>query len=100
MKTGYRSRAGSWCQLMPKSVFTSAYASFLTVLIAARKRAGVSQVELARRVGKNQQFISGVEQGVRRLDLIEFCVLARGLGLEPNQLFAEIVAALPADIEI
>lgn len=85
---------------MPKSVFTEAYASFLKVLIAARRRAGVSQVELGRRVGRDQPFISLIERGVRRVDLIEFCVLARGIGIEPTDLLAEIVAALPAKIEI
>lgn len=85
---------------MPKSQFTDAYASFLRVLIAARKEAGVSQVELARRVGRDQPFISLVERGVRRLDLIEFYVLARGIGVDPVQLFSVIAAKLPDDTRI
>ena len=85
---------------MPTSQFTDAYASFLRVLIAARKGAGVSQVELARRVGRDQPFISLVERGVRRLDLIEFYVLARGIGADPSELFNEIVSKLPDEIAI
>ena len=85
---------------MPKSVFTSAYASFLKVLIAARKRAGLSQEELGKKIGRKQTFISIIERGDRRLDLIEFCVLARAIGMEPTDLLAEIVAELPAEIEI
>ncbi len=85
---------------MPKSVFTSAYASFLKVLIAARKRAGLSQEEVAKRIGRKQTFISVIERGDRRLDLIEFCVLARAMHLEPTALLAEIVAELPDQIDI
>ena len=85
---------------MPKSQFTDAYASFLRVLIAARKDAGVSQVELARRVGRDQPFISLVERGVRRLDLIEFYVLARGIGADPVELFGKVVSEFPSQIRI
>lgn len=85
---------------MPKSVFTDAYASFIRVLIAARKEAGVSQVELARRVGRDQPFISLVERGVRRVDVVEFYVLARAIGADPVALFAEIARNFPDEITI
>lgn len=85
---------------MPKSLFTDAYASFLRVLVAARKAAGVSQVELARRIGRDQPFISLVERGVRRVDVIEFYVIARALDLDPVDLFAQIAAQMPRHIQI
>lgn len=85
---------------MPKSAFSDAYAIFLLALVAARKGAGMSQVELARRVGRRQPFISLIENGVRRVDLIEFYVLARGIGVDPVALFAAIASDLPDEIEI
>ena len=85
---------------MPKSAFTPAYASFLKVLITARTHAGLTQTELAVRIGKDQRFVSLVERGVRRLDVIEFFVFARGLGLDPKLLFADVEQVIPADIEI
>jgi transcriptional regulator with XRE-family HTH domain len=66
-------------QPMPRSVFTEPYRSFLATLVALRSEQGVSQVELARRLGKPQQFVSRYELGVRRLDLVEFYVIARAL---------------------
>lgn len=42
------------------------------MLIEARTRAGVTQVELAARLGRHQPFISFVERGERRVDVIEF----------------------------
>ena len=85
---------------MPKSQFTDAYASFLAVLVATRKEAGVSQVELGRRIGKEQTFISQVERGVRRLDVVEFYVFAKGIGADPTTLFAAVASKMPAKIII
>lgn len=85
---------------MPKSLFTDAYAAFLRVLIAARKDAGLSQVELARRIGRDQPFISLIERGVRRVDLVEFYVIARAIGEDPERLFGSIVRVMPEKIEI
>lgn len=85
---------------MPKSQFTDAYALFLRELVAARKAAGVSQVELARRIGREQPFVSLIERGVRRLDVIEFLVIARALEFEPAELFAQTTRGLPSTIVI
>ncbi|MDZ4366469.1 MAG: helix-turn-helix transcriptional regulator [Afipia sp.] len=85
---------------MPKSVFTDAYASVVEYLIALRKEKGVSQVELARRLGRPQPFVSFVENKERRLDLVEFCVYVRALGGDPEKAVVEVVRALPKDIRI
>jgi transcriptional regulator with XRE-family HTH domain len=85
---------------MPRSVFSDGYRSMLTVLIAARKEAGVTQVELAKRLGKPQPFISYVERGERRVDLIEFCAIASAMGHKPELLFKRVLAVLPDKLEI
>ena len=51
----------------------------------------LTQVELARRFGKPQSFVSAYEGGLRRVDLIEFLFIARALGADPVDIFAEIV---------
>ena len=60
----------------------------------------VSQVELARRLAKTQPFISYLERGERRFDLIEFYAIAKALGVDPQALFAEVVGKLPDQVEI
>ena len=85
---------------MPKSQFSESYRLFLGVLIAARKRAGLTQSDLAHRIGKKQTFISIIETGVRRLDLLEFTALARAIGAKPEDLFAEVLAVLPDELDI
>ncbi len=85
---------------MPKSVFTGAHTTLVQALIEARKAAGVTQTELARRVGKDQSFISLIERSQRRVDTLEFYALARALGVDPVRLFAAVVARLPAQVSI
>ena len=63
-------------------------------LAAARQRVNLTQQELARRLGKPQSFISAYEGGLRRVDLIEFLLIARTLGADPVDIFAEIVRSL------
>lgn len=71
---------------MPSSLFTQRHQEFVQFLIAARKAAGVTQVELADRLGRPQSFVSKVERGERRVDVVEFCQLAEALGHNPSRL--------------
>jgi len=83
-----------------KSVFSDAYAVLLDAIVAARKEVGLTQVELAGRLGKPQPFISYVERGERRLDVIEFCAWARAMGIPAEELFARVLRGLPDDLPI
>lgn len=74
------------------------YKALLQALIRARKDAGISQVELAARIGRRQTFVSKYETAERRLDVAEYIAIARAIGVESYKLMqvAE-VAALPAE---
>ena len=43
----------------------------------ARKDAGITQVELGKRIGQRQTFVSKFELGERRLDVAEFIAVSR-----------------------
>jgi transcriptional regulator with XRE-family HTH domain len=59
-------------------------------LAAARRRANVTQQELARRLSKPQSFVSEYERGQRRIDVIEFLLISRTIGADPLDIFTEI----------
>ena len=80
---------------MSRSVFTAAYATVVAALVDARRSAGVTQVELAARLSKPQSFVSKIERGERRIDVLEFCAVARAIGVQPAVLLAAIDTALP-----
>lgn len=47
------------------------YGVFLARLIEARKDAGMTQTEAAKRLGKPRSFVSKCELGERRVDIVE-----------------------------
>jgi len=59
------------------SAHSTAYRRFLARLRQARREAGLTQVQVARRLGKRQSFVSKCESGERRVDVVELAVLAR-----------------------
>lgn len=85
---------------MPKTVFSGAHQHLVDLLVEARHKQNLSQTELANLIGKNQKFISLIERGQRRVDVLEFYVLAKGLGLDPLRLYRDLIKRLPDQIEI
>ena len=59
-------------------------------LAAARREANLTQIEAAERLGRTQTFISEIERGLRRVDVLEIILIARAFRADPLKLFAEI----------
>ena len=57
--------------------YQDAYKNFLARLIEARKQAGLTQVDVAKRLGRAHSFISKCELGERRVDFVELQQLAK-----------------------
>lgn len=55
--------------------------ALLSLLRQLRTEAGITQVELAKRLGKPQPFVSYYESGARRLDLLELRQICVVLGI-------------------
>jgi transcriptional regulator with XRE-family HTH domain len=75
---------------LTKSVFTPEYLHLEARIVELRKEAGLTQAELARRLGRPQSFVSKYERGERRLDVVEFLAVARALGADAAGLMAEL----------
>lgn len=63
----------------------------MEALVTVRSKSGITQRELARRLGRSHSFIGKIESGERQLNVLEFCELADALGINPKELFARIV---------
>lgn len=57
-------------------------------LRTAREAQGLSMRDLADRMDKAHNYVQRVEEGERRLDVVEFVWYCRALGLDPNEGFA------------
>jgi transcriptional regulator with XRE-family HTH domain len=83
---------------MQKSLKSPEYARLIEALVAVRKRAGVRQQALAKKLGRPQSFIAKYESGERRIDVVEFIAIARALDADPVKLFRDLVAETPAKL--
>lgn len=57
---------------------------------AAREARGMTQQELAKRLGKPQSYVSKAEMGERRLDVVEFLHFMRAVEGEPHALLRDL----------
>lgn len=74
------------------SPWSSSQTLLRTLLREMREDAGLTQVQLAERLGKPQSYISKAESGDRNLDLLEVRDFCRACGKN----FVDFVAALDA----
>jgi len=77
-----------------KSIYTDEYAIVLSLLKEARRNSGVTQIDLADRLGQTQSFVSKIERGDRRLDIVQL----RTILLEFGVTLPEFSAQLEAEI--
>jgi len=66
------------------------YKALIGTLAEERRKRGITQEQLASRLGLHKQFVSRFELGERRLDVVEFADVAEALGLSPSDLIAEL----------
>jgi transcriptional regulator with XRE-family HTH domain len=66
---------------MEKTIASKEYRVLLRQLRTARVTVGLTQQQLADRLGETQSFISKVERGERRLDVVELRAFCEALGL-------------------
>ena len=62
--------------MLSRETHTAAYDRFLVKLRQARLEAGLTQKQVATSLGKPQSFVSKIEAGERRLDIVEAGMLA------------------------
>jgi len=71
-----------------KALHTHRYGAFLARLRRARREAGLTQEEVATRLGRPQTWVSKCELGERRVDFVELVEFARIYG-RPLEYFAD-----------
>ena len=74
-----------------KTLRTRGHRTLISILVAARQQAGLSQRDLATRLKRPHSFVGRVEAGDRRIDVIEFIEIVRVLDADPAILFAKLL---------
>lgn len=79
---------------MSRSIHSRDYQVLRDLLVAQRKAQGLTQADVALRIGRPQSFVAKYEGGERRIDAVEFLTVAKALNADPQSLFSAFVEKL------
>ena len=85
---------------MAKTIRTNGQLALVRALVDARQNAGLSQQQLAAKLKRPQSFVARLESGERRIDVVEFTVLARVIGFDKDEVLSIVEAATEPDHRI
>ena len=77
---------------MAKAKFTPAYRRLRALLVEARQAAGLRQEDVAKRLRKPQSYVSKVEAGERRLDVVEFLDFVEAIEADAVALLQSLIS--------
>lgn len=81
---------------MPRTIHRPEYEIFCAALRSLRLRAGLSQEELAEKLGRPQTFVSAVELRKTRLDFLQIRDWCRACGTTAAKFVAQVERRLPS----
>lgn len=81
---------------MPAFTHRREYRALIGALKEARLEAGLTQIDVAKALKATQTFVSKVERGERRIDVIEFIDICRVIGIDPTALLRKVIASRPS----
>lgn len=76
---------------MPNSIFSTGHHELVQIITDARKDSGLTQLQLSEKLGRSQSYVSNIERGQRRVDLLEFHAICVVLQRDPVEMFRETV---------
>ncbi|MBE7465628.1 MAG: helix-turn-helix transcriptional regulator [Planctomycetes bacterium] len=76
---------------MEKSAFSPLYKALRERLVAMRTAAKLTQRQLADKLQRERSFVSRIELGERRLDVLEFYWVCKACDQNPRQVLGELV---------
>ena len=80
---------------MSRTLRSPQHEALRTLLVQRRKRAGLTQTALAKRLGRYQSYVANVETGQKRLDVVEFIAFANAIGFDPGKAIGKIASVKP-----
>ena len=72
--------------MMNKTIFDKRYKTMINSLVSIREKQGISQRELANKLGRVHSYIGRIETFERRLDVVDLINISRALGLKDKEI--------------
>jgi transcriptional regulator with XRE-family HTH domain len=76
---------------MAKAKFSLAYDHLRSLLVQARDQAGLRQADVAQRLKRPESYVSKIELGERRLDVVEYIQFARAVKADAVLILREVM---------
>jgi transcriptional regulator with XRE-family HTH domain len=70
---------------------SATHRAVIAAIVERRHALGLSQREFAAKLGESNNFVWRIEAGERRVDIVEFCKIAKALSADPVELLARIL---------
>jgi transcriptional regulator with XRE-family HTH domain len=70
---------------LAKTLGSKRHKALIDLLIERREAVGMTQAQLADKLGEYQSFVARLESGQRRVDVVEFLELAEVLGFDAGK---------------
>ncbi|WP_296651300.1 helix-turn-helix domain-containing protein [Paraburkholderia sp.] len=71
-------------------LYAQRYEALRKVLRDTRRKAGLTQVGLAQKLGKGQSYVSKIERGEQYLDVLEFILWCEACGTPSGRVIAKV----------
>lgn len=85
---------------MAGAIYSEEQRAVADAFVKARQSANMRQTDLAAKIGKHQSYISDIERGQRRIDVLELFAIAHALGMNPTDLYAHLTKNISADFRL
>ena len=76
---------------MDKTIYSRQSECLRTTLAALRKKAGLTQRQLAEKLRRERSLVGRLEMGERRLDVVEFYQFCKACGVEPETIARKLM---------
>jgi transcriptional regulator with XRE-family HTH domain len=70
---------------MSQTLRSARHEALVALLVEKRKKAGLTQAAVAKKLKRYQSYVATVESGQRRIDVVEFLDLADAIGFDPRE---------------
>ena len=75
---------------MTKTIYSEEHKRLCALLAQARDKAGLSQREVGRLLGKYQPYVARYEGGQKRIDVVELLRIAKALNVKASDIVAQL----------